>query len=159
MDLFEPRRPSRETQLHILAPVAGASANECVCLCLFHDYRCTSRPRPWPSPWASARRSPWECSTCPRCTWFCSTRSRTFQSESAAWRRWSPRPPCPTSSTQKAAWGPTGRPSLNCVKASKRKVGMAPEGRKEEQRNKCHQGAGADFMLTHGKSSKRVTWK
>lgn len=92
--------------------------------------RCTSRPQPWPSPWASAPPSPWECSTCPRSTWFCSILSRTCPSASGAWRPWSPRQPCPTSLTPKAPWGQMGRPSRNSAKVWKRKVGMMSEGPK-----------------------------
>lgn len=92
--------------------------------------RCTSRPQPWPSRWASVHPSPWECSTCPRSTWCCSILSRTCPSASGAWRLWSPRPPCPTSSTPKAPWGQTGRPSRNSAKVWKRKVGITSEGPK-----------------------------
>lgn len=92
--------------------------------------RCTSRPQPWPSPWASAPPYPWECSTCPRSTWCCSILSRTCPSARGAWRPWSPRQPCPTSLTPKAPWGQTGRPSRNSAKVWKRKVGMMSEGPK-----------------------------
>lgn len=89
-----------------------------------HCSRCTSRPQPWLSPWASAPPSPWECSTCPRSTWCSSTLSRMCPSASGAWRLWSPRPPCPTSLTPRAPWGQTGRPSRNSAKVWKRKVGV-----------------------------------
>lgn len=90
--------------------------------------RCTSRPQPWPSLWALVRLSPWECSTCPRSTWCFSIQSRMCPSANGAWRLWSLQPPCPTSLTPKAPWGPTGRPSQNSAKVWKRKVGITSEG-------------------------------
>ena len=87
----------------------------CVC-------RCTFKPLRWPSLWVSVPRSPLGCSTCQRCTWFSSTRSRTCQSARVASRPWSPPPPCPTSSTPRLDSDPTGRPRRSCAKAWRRKV-------------------------------------
>lgn len=84
--------------------------------------RCTfKRPR-WPSLWVSVPRCPSGCSTCPRCTWFSSTRSRTCPSARVASRPWSPPPPCPTSSTPRLDSDPMGRPRRSCAKAWRRKV-------------------------------------
>lgn len=84
--------------------------------------RCTfKRPR-WPSLWVSVPRCPLGCSTCQRCTWFSSTRSRTCPSAHVASRPWLPPPPCPTNSTPRLDSDPMGRPRRSCAKAWRRKV-------------------------------------
>lgn len=84
--------------------------------------RCTfKRPR-WPSLWVSVPRCPLGCSTCQRCTWFSSTRSRMCPSAHVASRPWLPPPPCPTNSTPRLDSDPMGRPRRSCAKAWRRKV-------------------------------------